>query len=226
MGQPTDTRPTLAVAREICERTASAAVLDGAITTLGSRYVLAMRAQECRTGKVLAEEQVQAARKEDVLNALDQVASRFRIRLGDLSLPVENYDTPLAEATTPSLEALKAYSLALKTHSAKAAASALPFFKHSIALDPKFADGLRNARAHLWRTGESLTCRRTASARPINCRIAPVTRRSSLSPLSYDFRVTGNLEKFEQTCVAWAQAHPPRQNSPRISGRRRLPGLR
>ena len=182
MGQPTDTRLTLAVAREICERTASAAVLDGAITTLGSRYVLAMRAQECRTGKVLAEEQVQAARKEDVLNALDQVASRFRIRLGESLTTVEKYDTPLAEATTPSLEALKAYSLALKVHSAKAAASALSFSSTALPL-------IRNSR---WPTQckgtsmanwASLTCRRTASARPINCRIAPVTRRSSLSPL-------------------------------------------
>ena len=207
MGQPTDTRLTLAVAREICERTASAAVLDGAITTLGSRYVLAMRAQECRTGKVLAEEQVQAARKEDVLNALDQVASRFRIRLGESLTTVEKYDTPLAEATTPSLEALKAYSLALKVHSAKAAASALPFFKHSIALDPKFAMAYA-MQGHIYgELGESdLSADSISKAYQLQDRASDAEK--FFITASYDFRVTGNLEKFEQTCVAWAQAYP------------------
>ena len=76
--------------------------------SLGAQYVLGLRATDCRTGKVLAEEQVQAARKEDVLNALDQVASRFRTRVGESLTTVEKYDTPLDEATTPSLEALKA----------------------------------------------------------------------------------------------------------------------
>ena len=114
MGKPADARLTPEIAREICERTASAAVLDGSIASLGSQYVLGLRAEDCRTGDVLAEEQVQAARKEDVLNALGQIASKFRTRVGESLTTVKKHDTPLAEATTPSLEALKAYSAGWK----------------------------------------------------------------------------------------------------------------
>ena len=89
-------------------------MLDGSIAPLGSQYVLGLRARNCRTGDVLDEEQVQAAKKEDVLNALSQIASKFRTRVGESLATVEKHDTPLAEATTPSLEALKAYSAGLK----------------------------------------------------------------------------------------------------------------
>jgi hypothetical protein len=107
MAKPADVRLTPEVSREICERTASAAVLDGSIASLGSQYVLTLRAKDCRTGDVLDEEQVQAARKEDVLNALSQIASRFRTRVGESLSTVKSHDTPLAEATTPSLECLE-----------------------------------------------------------------------------------------------------------------------
>jgi eukaryotic-like serine/threonine-protein kinase len=105
MGQPADARLTPAIAREICERTSSTAVLDGSIAPLGGQFVLGLRAKDCSSGKVLAEEQVQAARKEDVLHALDQMAGQFRKQVGESLAIVEKYDTPLAEATTPSLEA-------------------------------------------------------------------------------------------------------------------------
>ena len=111
MAKPAGTRLTPEVSREICERTASAAVLDGSIASLGSEYVLTLRAKDCRGGDVLDQEQVQAARKEDVLNALSQIASKFRTRVGESLSTVKSHDTPLAEATTSSLEALKAYSV-------------------------------------------------------------------------------------------------------------------
>ena len=114
MGQPADARLTPELAKEVCERTAGAAVLDGSIAPLGSKYVLGLRAKNCHSGEVLDEEQVQAARKEDVLNALSQIASKFRTRVGESLATVEKHSTPLAEATTPSLEALKAYSTAFK----------------------------------------------------------------------------------------------------------------
>ena len=119
MGQAADARLTPELAREICERTASAAVLDGTIQSLGSQYVLGLRARTCRTGDVLDQEQVPAARKEDVLNALSHIASKFRARVGESRTTLEKHDTPLAEATTPSLEALKAYSEAWKVLSLK-----------------------------------------------------------------------------------------------------------
>src|SRR6266705_3072184 len=114
MGQPADERLTPELATEVCERNASAAVLDGSLASLGSQYVLGLRAKNCRTGAVLDEEQVQAARKEDVLNALSQIASKFRTRVGESLSTVEKHDTPLEEATTSSLEALKAFSGGLK----------------------------------------------------------------------------------------------------------------
>jgi DNA-binding winged helix-turn-helix (wHTH) protein len=139
MGQPADARLTPELARDICERTGSVAVLDGSIASLGSQYVVDLRAVDCRTGDLLAEEQVQAARKEDVLNALSQIASKFRARLGESLRTVEKHDAPLAEATTPSLEALKAYSAGWKVLSSTGSAAAVPFFKRAIEIDPNFA---------------------------------------------------------------------------------------
>ncbi len=138
MGQPPDARLTPEIARQICERTASAAVLEGSIASVGSQYVLGLRATRCRTGEVLAEEQAQAARKEDVLNALSQIASKFRTRVGESLSTVEKHDTPLAEATTPSLEALK-LTVRVEGWASMGAAAAVPFFQRAIEIDPKFA---------------------------------------------------------------------------------------
>src|SRR5262249_28050575 len=121
------------------QRTASAAVLDGTIATLGSQYVLGLRARNCQTGAILDEEQVQAARKEDVLNALSQIASKFRTRVGESLATIEKHSTPLEEATTSSLDALKAYSTALKISTSVGGLAALPLFKRATEIDPNFA---------------------------------------------------------------------------------------
>ena len=117
---------------------------EGSIAPLGSQYVLGLSAKNCRTGEIRDEEQVQAARKEDVLSALSQIASRFRTRVGESLATVEKHSTPLEEATTSSLEALKAYSTALKVWTSTGAAAALPLFQRTIEIDPKFA------MAHAW----------------------------------------------------------------------------
>ena len=110
MGQPKETRLTSDVAQQICERTASVVVLEGSIAALGSQYVLGLRARNCNTGSVLSQEQIQAARKEDVLNSLSEIVRKLRTRLGESLATVEKHSTPLADATTSSLEALKVYS--------------------------------------------------------------------------------------------------------------------
>ena len=110
MNQPADARLTPDIAQGVCVRTASAAVLEGSIAALGSQYVLGLRAKHCTTGDILADEQAQAARKEEVLSTLSQIATRFRTRVGESLATIEKHSTPLAEATTPSLEALKAFS--------------------------------------------------------------------------------------------------------------------
>jgi tetratricopeptide (TPR) repeat protein len=207
MGQPTDARLTPEVAREICERTASAAVLDGSIASLGSRYVLGLRAKECRTGKVLAEEQVQAARKEDVLNALGQIASGFRTQLGESLTTVEKHNTPLAEATTPSLEALKAYSTGWKVALSEGDAAALPFFKRAVEIDPQFAMAYAALGVMYGTTGESaLAGEITGKAYALRDRVSDKER--FFIAAYYDGRVTGNQEKAQQTCEAWARTYP------------------
>jgi eukaryotic-like serine/threonine-protein kinase len=207
MAKPADARLTPEVSREICERTASAAVLDGSIASLGSQYVLGLRARSCRTGDVLDEEQVQAARKEDVLNALSQIASKFRTRLGESLTTVEKHDTPLAEATTPSLEALKAYSAALKVLFSAGPEAALPLFKRAAEIDPQFA----MAQAYLGRVyddvGESpLSAASTGKAFQLRDRASDAEK--FFITASYDMQVTGNMEKAEQTCELWIQTYP------------------
>ena len=112
MGQPKETRLTPDVAQQICERTASVVVLEGSIASLGSQYVLGLRARNCNTGSVLGQEQIQAARKEDILNSLSEIVRKLRTRAGESLATVEKHSTPLADATTSSLEALKVYSRA------------------------------------------------------------------------------------------------------------------
>ena len=119
MTRPGDTRLTPDVARELCQRAGSKAYLTGSIASLGSQYVLGLKAVNCQSGDPLAEEQVTAASKEKVLDALGEAASKLRGELGESLATVQKFDVPLSEATTSSLEALKAYSLARKTRNEK-----------------------------------------------------------------------------------------------------------
>jgi DNA-binding winged helix-turn-helix (wHTH) protein len=141
MTRPADTKLTPEVARELCQRAGSKAYLAGTIGSLGSQYVLGLKAVNCRSGDTLAEEQVTAASKEKVLDTLGQAASKLRGELGESLATVQRLDVPLAEATTPSLEALKAYSLGAKATNEKGPAAALPYDQHAIQLDPNFAMG-------------------------------------------------------------------------------------
>ena len=207
MGKPVQTPLTPEIAHEICERTASAAVLDGSIARIGTQYVLGLRAKDCRSGKVLAEEQIQATRKEDVLNALSQIASRFRTHLGESLATVEKHNTPLAEATTPSLEALKAYSTGLKVMAAKGEAPAVPFFRRATEIDPQFATAYASLGLMYGAMGESaLSAENTTKAYELRDRASDVER--FFITASYDGRVTGNFEKAQQTCDSWAQMYP------------------
>jgi eukaryotic-like serine/threonine-protein kinase len=207
MGQPTDARLTPEVAREICERTGSAAVLDGTIASLGSQYVLGLRATSCRTGSILAEEQVQAAKKEDVLNALGQIATKFRTRVGESLSVVQKYDTPLPDATTSSLEALKAFSAGYKVLISSGSAAAVPFYKHAIDLDPNFAMAYASLGRVYGDIGESaLSAANTSKAYELRQRASDEER--FFISASYDTQVTGNLEKAQQTCELWTQAYP------------------
>ena len=207
MGQSADTQLTPEIAREVCERTASAAVLDGSIVKLGNQYVLGLRAKNCRTGEVLADEQVQAARKEDVLIALSQMATKFRTRLGESLSSVEKHNTPLAEATTPSLEALQAYSTGWKVVSSNGHDAAVPFFKRAVEIDPKFAMAYATLGIMYSTTGESALAAESAS-KAYELRDRASDREKFFITAYYDGRVTGNQEKARQTCEEWAKTYP------------------
>ncbi|MGA9568184.1 MAG: protein kinase [Candidatus Korobacteraceae bacterium] len=207
MGQPAEARLNPEVAREVCERTGSAAVLEGSIATLGSQYVLGLRAKSCRSGEVLAEEQVEAARKEDVLNALGQMASTFRSQLGESLATVEQHSTPLAEATTPSLEALKAYSLGWKTLYVRGENAAIPLFQQAVKDDPQFAMAHAALGLMYGVTGQpALAAENTSKAYQLRDRASEPER--FFITATYESWVTGNLEKAQETCVTWAQVYP------------------
>ena len=182
MGQPKEARLTAEMARQVCERTASAAVLEGSIASLGAQYVVGLRARNCNTGAILDQEQVQAARREDVLNALSQIAQKFRTRVGESLATVEEHSTPLAEATTSSLEALKAYSTGMKSHYSGGNAVAIPFFRRAVEIDPQFAMAyaILGRRMH---PQDSPCCRLRAPQKPGACGIASATERSFSSTL-------------------------------------------
>jgi len=127
------------IAAEVCQRAGSKAYVSGAIAALGSEYVIGLKAVNCQSGDILAQEQVTAAKKENILDVLGNAAAKLRGELGESLSTVEKYDVPLAEATTPSLEALKAYSQGYNVWLTRGEAEAIPYFKHAVELDPNFA---------------------------------------------------------------------------------------
>jgi DNA-binding winged helix-turn-helix (wHTH) protein/tetratricopeptide (TPR) repeat protein len=207
MGQPAERHLSGEVARDVCERTGAAAVIEGSISRLGGQYVLGLRAKNCHSGDVLDEEQEQVVKKEDVLNALSQIATKFRTRVGESLVTVERFSAPLTEATTPSLEALKAYSAGWQVHAVHGASAALPFFQRATEIDPQFA----MAHASLGRIYADLDQRGLAAASTVR---AWLLRDRASEPenffiiSNYEILVTGNLEAAQQTCEAWARAYP------------------
>ena len=207
MSQPADARVTPQLAREVCQRTASAAVLEGSIATLGNQYVLGLRAKNCRTGKVIDDELVQATKKEDVLNALSEMASKFRARAGESLATVQQHDVPLEEATTSSLEALQAYSMGWKTNISAGVEAGLPFMKRAVEIDPKFAMGYAALALYAGASGESdLATESIRKAYDLRERASDKER--FFITAYYHGRGTGNQEKALQTCEQWAQVYP------------------
>ena len=207
MGHSLEERLTPEVAQEICQRTGSKLTVAGSIASLGSKYVLGLNAASCQTGDSIARQQVQVAKKEDVLDALDNVVTTLREKVGESRSTIEKYDTPIKEATTPSLEALKAYSLGIKTRSAQGDSAAIPLFKRAIELDPKFA----MAFAHLGISYVNLAQPALGSE---NIQKAYGLRERASEPEKltisayYFTQVTGEVEKAIQNYELWAQAYP------------------
>jgi DNA-binding winged helix-turn-helix (wHTH) protein/tetratricopeptide (TPR) repeat protein len=207
MGHAPGARVTAELARGVCERTGSAAVLEGSIAPLGSQYVLDLQAKSCRTGEVLDHEQAQAAKKEDVLNALSQIAVRFRKRVGESLTTIQEHNTPLAEATTSSLEALEAYSAGWKLHTTSGAMAALPLVRRAVEIDPNFALAHATLGRQYADLDESdLSTMSTSTAWRLKDRTSD--REKFFIAATYEILATGNLEQARQICEAWAHTYP------------------
>jgi tetratricopeptide (TPR) repeat protein len=207
MGQEPDARLTPGIARELCQRTGSAAVLDGSITQIGTPYLVTVEAVDCANGKSLASAEAQASDKSHVLDALGITASEIRKKLGESLSAVQRFDTPLEQATTPSLEALKAFSSGYQIHIAAGDAAGIPFYKQAIELDPNFA------LAYAW-LGLSFNDMGEPSMDVECTRKAYELRDRTSEPEKYFITaryhkvVTGNLEKAEEALQLWIQAYP------------------
>lgn len=207
MGVSPDTKLTPILARQVCERTGSAAVLEGFIGRLGSQYVLGLSAKNCRNGETLDEEMAQAARKEDVLKALTEIASRFRKRVGESPQAIESHEKPLAEATTPSLDALKAYSAAWEIHYRSGTIETIPLFQRAIDLDPGFAMAYASlGRMYTDLDQSDLAAKYTEKAWQLRDRTSE--RERFFITVGYQSLVTGNQEAARQTAEIWVQMYP------------------
>jgi eukaryotic-like serine/threonine-protein kinase len=207
MGQPPDARLTPQITQEVCQRNNGAAVLEGSIVQFGTQYNLILRAVNCSSGESLASTEAQAGDKNHVLDALGKAATEIRGKLGESLSTVQKFDTPLEQATTPSLEALKALSSGFKVFSTDGPAAAIPFYRQAIELDPNFAYAyalLGRAYGEIGESGSAADY--TRKAYELRERTNEVEK--YFISASFNVAVTGNLEKAEQTCKLCIQAYP------------------
>jgi serine/threonine protein kinase/tetratricopeptide (TPR) repeat protein len=207
MSRPASTKLTPEVARDLCQRTGSKAYLAGAIASLGSEYVLGLKAVNCQSGDLLAQEQATAASREKVLNTLGAAASKLRGELGESLATVQKLDVPLSEATTSSLEALKAYCLGEKEGAQNSLSAALPYYQHAIELDPGFAMGYERAGGsysgmlELGRASEYFS-------KAFQLRERASEREKLFITATYYQWVTGELAKAAETYEQWVEIYP------------------
>jgi len=205
MGRPSDEHITMAVGREACLRTGSKAVIGGSIRTLGSHYVIELDAVACATGDTLAEEEIEATAKENILGALSQACSALRSRLGESLPSVQKFEVPY-EATTTSLEALKQYTLALRIKDEKGDAASLPFLKRAVELDPNFPMAYAGlAMGYSTLNQPSLALQYATKGYQLRDR---VSENEKLRISATYFGCTGELEKEIETYQLWTTSYP------------------
>jgi eukaryotic-like serine/threonine-protein kinase len=208
MGKPADSKLSPAIAGDVCLRVGSKAYLSGSISSMGTQYVIGVSAVNCQTGDYLAQEQFTANGKENILKALGEAATRLRERLGESLKTVQKLDTPIEQATTPSLEALQAYSLGRKTMQDMADyTAAVPLFERSIQLDPNFAMAYATLGTTYHNIGEKiLAAENTRKAYELRGRVSEWEKFYIES--HYHHFVTGDLEKARQDYELWEQIYP------------------
>ncbi len=207
MERPRGTRVTKDVARDLCIRTGSGALLAGSISRMGSHYLLSIEAEDCRSGDSIASEQVEAESRETVVRSLGEAATELRSRLGESLASVQQYDVPVEHATTKSLEALQAYSLGVKARLTEGDEAAVPFFRKATELDPDFA----MAYAHLATSYFNLNqaSKATIAFRKAHALRDKISERERLYIDShYYFFGMGEAEKAIQVYEAWKRTYP------------------
>jgi serine/threonine protein kinase/tetratricopeptide (TPR) repeat protein len=207
MTRPAGTKLTPEVARELCQRTASKAYIVGSIGSLGSEYVLGLKAVNCQSGDMLAQEQSTAESKEKVLQALGEAASKLRGELGESLATVQKFDVLLQQATTSSLEALKAFSLGEKTNNEKGDAAALPYFQRAIELDPNFALAYTAAGANYSNLGQPERANEYYQ-KAFQLREHASEREKLATTADYYLNVTGELDKAAQMYQEEIESYP------------------
>jgi DNA-binding winged helix-turn-helix (wHTH) protein/tetratricopeptide (TPR) repeat protein len=209
MGSSAGERLTPDLARDLCQRAGSKAVLRGSISRLGKHYVIGLSALRCDTGDTLGSQQVEADNQEDVLKVLGESATKMRRRLGESLATIQKYDAPIEQATTSSLEALKAYSLGMKAVRATGTgdATVLPFFQRAVELDPKFAMAYARLGTTYCYLGKSvLSAENTRKAYELRAKVSE-RERLHIDEIFYKC-VTGELEKVAQLDEVWQQTYP------------------
>jgi eukaryotic-like serine/threonine-protein kinase len=207
MEKPPDTKLTPDVARELCQRAGSKAYIAGSIASLGSQYVVGLKVVNCQSGDKLAQEQVRAPSKEKVLDVLGETASKLRGELGESLATEQKFDVPLEQATTSSLEALKAYSLGEKAYGESSSSAALPYNQRAIELDPNFAmgyEGVGNVYYSMGQTGRASEYYTKA----FQLREHASEREKLYITATYYWNVTGELDKAAQTYQEAIQSYP------------------
>jgi predicted Ser/Thr protein kinase len=206
MDQRPNAKLTPEIARELCQRTASAAVLDGSIAQIGTQYLLTLKAVNCASGESLASTQAQASDKSHVLDALGKTASEIRKKLGESLSTVQKFDIPLEQATTSSFEALQAYSLGRKTMTGRSDFSAaVPLFQRAVGLDPNFAMAYSSLSNAYWSLGETnFGADNARKAYGLRERVSD--REKFYIECNY-YWATGDLEKARRAYELWAQTY-------------------
>jgi eukaryotic-like serine/threonine-protein kinase len=215
MRQPKQARLTADIARDVCQRTGSAATIEGSISSLGSQYVLGLKAVNCQTGDVLAGEQVTASGKEQVLKALGDAATKLREKIGESLASVKKYDAALENVTTSSLEALQAYNLGIQTMNvANDYVAAIPFFQRAVSFDPNFAMAYQRLGASYQPQGE-LTRASEAMRKAYELRERTSESEKFAITSFYEIVVTGNLEAARSSLELWSRTYP-RDDEPQL----------
>jgi serine/threonine protein kinase/tetratricopeptide (TPR) repeat protein len=207
MTKPVNTPLSPEVARELCQRADSKAYIAGSIASLGNQYVVGLKAVNCVNGDTLAQEQATAAGKEKVLDVLGEAAGKLRGQLGESLASVQKFDAPLAQETTPSLEALKTYGIARKVEREKGSAAALPFFQRAIDLDPNFASAIEGVGIMYGNVGQP-TRGNEYLTKAFGLRDRASEREKLHIASMYYMATTGELDKGVETFREWEENYP------------------